>query len=188
MLKDYYYIYIITMNQIQAMDKIIEIDSQGVIGGFITEDSIFRYNKNMPTFEEPAEYKKDGVFLVQIKGNLFLSFRIVGTYSRARMYQYDFFDNKIVYWEGHTDEPIAPFKDGIPMSNVARNTYIEVENGENVNIICQYAFLDRETRSICYVFYNGNIEIKLEHQNNTLYKSYANSCNVLAPLTKCTTE
>ena len=178
------------MNQFEALNKLSELESQGVKGSYVTNDGIFRYNNNMPTFEDSAEYKKEGLYVVQRMGDILLSVRILGNYTYAKIFQYDFGgSNKIVYWEGQTDEPIAPFKDGIALLPVGKSIYIEVENGEHTNVICQYAVLDKESRKESFNSYseNGGHGVKLEHTNGELYQAY-NICdigyspNVLAPV------
>jgi hypothetical protein len=172
-----------------ALKQLTELESQGVKGSFITEDGIFRYNKNMPTFEESAERKKDGLFIIQRMGDVLLSVRISGTYTHAKMYQYDFFDRQLVYWEGQTEEPIAPFKDGIFLLHVGKNIYIEIENGENIKIQCKYAVLDNQSRRESIKSYHeGYHGVKLEHVDSTLYQAchindIGHSPNVLAPVT-----
>jgi hypothetical protein len=167
--------------------KLAELEAQGVKGAYVTEDGIFRYNKNMPTFEEPAEHKKDGVYTIHRIGDVLLSVHISGPYTHAKIFQYTFFDTKIVYWEGQTNEPIAPFKDGIPLLPVGKTIYIEVENGENIKIQCQYALLDNQSRRESVQHY-GPHGVKLEHIDSTFYQAYniddiGHSPNILAPVT-----
>ena len=178
------------MNKTEALNMLAKLESQGVKGSYITNDGIFRYNNNMPTFEEYAEHKKDGFYIVPRMGDILISVCIIGKYTHAKLFQYDFSgSNKIVYLEGQTDKPIAPFKDGIVLLHVGKSIYIEVENGEHINILCQYAVLDKESRRESFNSHSedGCHGVKLQHINGGIYQAYnifdiGHSPNVLAPV------
>lgn len=180
-----------------------EIGEKSVI---IEGDGMFRYMFDAPVVKKTVkmdvydEHCTHGT--IPRHGDVLLNTIVRGQYKGVRMFQYDEMGSKkIMYYEKIYREEeicenmidlIAPFADGIPLLQIGKMIYIELDGVVNTindaSVIATYALLESSSRKLIgqWCDDNGN-GLKMRHIDGTIYQvmnlnDFGHSPNVLAPI------
>ena len=182
------------MTKGELFRKLMDLEAAGVRGCHITSDGYFKYHNNMPTIDVLAHLKRveldARIWDHPREGDVLLSFNIEGAHDHAEFYQFDQLGSqKIIYWSGHCDGPVAPFVDGIPLQQIGKSIYIIVygTNLEETKVSVCYAMLDTPSRREMSTWCQGDHGVKIVHKDGTSYQvlnvcDWSYSPNALVPI------
>ena len=162
-----------------ALIQVQELQKNSIKCGEI-KNHVFSYNSNTPIYDIRIEPDTSALYVVPRAGDILINITVEGTFSKCTLYQYDFFDRKIVY--DTIDNPkkrvMNPFKEGgFPLIQLGKNLYIEIEDKQDdVVVYGTFGGLDSFTRKLLANYVSDELQeygCKVKHKDGRLFVVHA---------------